>query len=43
MERKLTLKQLFTLLVFLIPAFYVQAQNYNNIEFIENKGQWDAA
>jgi gliding motility-associated-like protein len=42
MERKLTLKQLFTLLVLLIPAFAVQAQSYNNIEFIENKGQWDA-
>jgi gliding motility-associated-like protein len=43
MERKkLTLKQFFTLLVFLIPAFCAQAQNYNNIEFIENKGQWDA-
>ncbi len=41
MERKLTLKQLFTLLVFLIPAFCAQAQNYNNIEFVENKGQWD--
>jgi gliding motility-associated-like protein len=25
----------------LIPAFLVEAQNYNNIEFVENKGQWD--
>ena len=41
MEIKLTLKQFITLLAFLIPAFVAQAQNYNNIEFIENKGQWD--
>jgi gliding motility-associated-like protein len=42
METKLTLKQLITLAVFLIPAFVGRAQNYSNIEFIENKGQWDS-
>jgi len=42
MERKLTLKQFTLLPVFLILAFIAQAQNYNNIEFIENKGQWDS-
>jgi len=41
METTLTLKQFITLAL-LIPAFFVQAQNYNNIEFIENKGQWDS-
>ena len=41
MKRKLTLKQFYTLLVFLIPALCAEAQDYNNIEFIENKGQWD--
>ncbi len=42
MKRKLTLRQFLTLLVFLIPACVLHAQNYNNIEFIENKGQWDS-
>ena len=42
MKINLTLKQFILLLVFLIPAFVGEAQNYNNIEFIENKGQWDA-
>ena len=42
MERKLTLKQFILLPVLLILAFVAQAQNYNNIEFIENKGQWDS-
>ena len=42
MKRILTLKQFITL-VLLIPAFVSQAQqNYSNIEFIENKGQWDS-
>lgn len=27
---------------FLLPAFAAIAQSYNNIEFIENKGQWDS-
>jgi gliding motility-associated-like protein len=38
----LTLKQFITLFAFVIPAFAAEAQNYNNIEFIENKGQWDS-
>src|SRR5690242_16501951 len=42
MEIKLTLKQFFTVLAFTISAFVVEAQSYNNIEFIENKGQWDS-
>src|SRR6185436_5488892 len=42
MERKLTLKQFTLLPVILILAFVARAQNYNNIEFIENKGQWDS-
>lgn len=42
MERRSTLKQFITLQVFLISAIFAQSQNYNNIEFIENKGQWDA-
>ncbi|HLG39343.1 MAG TPA: hypothetical protein VI461_06730, partial [Chitinophagaceae bacterium] len=42
METKLTLKQFITLTAFLIPAFVAQAQSYSNIEFIENKGQWDS-
>lgn len=41
MEIKVTLKQYFILAAFLFSAFLVKAQNYNNIEFIENKGQWD--
>jgi hypothetical protein len=36
-----TLKHLF-LAALLIPALVAQAQSYNNIEFIENKGQWDS-
>jgi gliding motility-associated-like protein len=42
METKLTLKQFIILTALLIPAFVTNAQNYNNIEFIENKGQWDS-
>lgn len=42
MEIKLTLKQYLILAVFLILVFVANAQSYNNIEFIENKGQWDA-
>ncbi|MEI9810213.1 MAG: hypothetical protein WDO16_21380 [Bacteroidota bacterium] len=41
MKIKFTLKQYLILAAFLIPAFVAQAQSYNNIEFIENKGQWD--
>jgi gliding motility-associated-like protein len=42
MEINLTLKQSIILAAFIIPAFVTKAQSYNNIEFIENKGQWDA-
>ncbi|MDP4263499.1 MAG: PKD domain-containing protein [Bacteroidota bacterium] len=42
METKLTLKQFIILFAFVITAFVGEAQNYGNIEFIENKGQWDS-
>lgn len=38
----LTLKRFTTLLATLLYAILLTAQNYNNIEFIENKGQWDS-
>jgi gliding motility-associated-like protein len=38
----LTRKRLIILASLLVPALAVIAQNYNNIEFIENKGQWDS-
>jgi gliding motility-associated-like protein len=38
----LTLKRYIILAALLIPAFAATAQSYNNIEFIENKGQWDS-
>ena len=38
----MTLKRLIILTALLVPAFAVKAQSYNNIEFIENKGQWDS-
>jgi len=38
----LTLKHFIILAVLIIPALTVRAQSYNNIEFIENKGQWDS-
>lgn len=41
MKTTLTLKQLFTPVLTLLLAFAAEAQSYNNIEFIENKGQWD--
>ncbi|MBC7946247.1 MAG: PKD domain-containing protein [Chitinophagaceae bacterium] len=37
-----TLKQLAVLVVLLTTSFLARTQNYNNIEFIENKGQWDS-
>ena len=40
MERMATLKSLCALAL-LASSFSVFAQDYNNIEFIENKGQWD--
>jgi gliding motility-associated-like protein len=41
-ENNLTLKKSILLAIVLIPAIILRAQNYNNIEFIENKGQWDS-
>ena len=38
----MTLKHFIILTALLIPAFAAIAQSYNNIEFVENKGQWDS-
>ena len=38
----MTLKRFLIIAVLLYPAFAAIAQSYNNIEFIENKGQWDS-
>jgi hypothetical protein len=38
----LTLKRFFIFSALLLPAFVTVAQSYNNIEFVENKGQWDS-
>jgi gliding motility-associated-like protein len=40
-EKILTLKRYYLLAIFLFPALISVAQQYGNIEFIENKGQWD--
>ena len=37
----LTLKRFLIFAALIIPSFASIAQSYNNIEFIENKGQWD--
>lgn len=37
----MTLKRFLILAAFCTPAFALFAQSFNNIEFIENKGQWD--
>lgn len=37
----ITLKPLISTIACIALAFIVSAQDYNNIEFIENKGQWD--
>ena len=37
-----TLKYFFFLATLTLTAFAAIAQSYNNIEFIENKGQWDS-
>ncbi len=37
-----TLKNSLLLIFFLLPAVFIKAQSYNNIEFIQNKGQWDS-
>ena len=38
----LTLKRFLIFATLHISAFAATAQSYNNIEFIENKGQWDS-
>lgn len=40
--KKSTLKRSSLLASLIFMLLSVQAQNYNNIEFIENKGQWDS-
>ena len=41
-EKKLTLKRLIlSFLILLSPTVILTAQQYGNIEFVENKGQWD--
>jgi gliding motility-associated-like protein len=37
-----TLKRFLVFAALIAPAFAATAQSYNNIEFIENKGQWDS-
>ena len=42
-EKKLTLKRLIlSLTILLLPTLLLKAQQFGNIEFIENKGQWDS-
>ena len=42
-EKKLYLKKyILSTAIALIPILTLEAQNYANIEFIENKGQWDS-
>jgi len=38
----LTLKNAILLVAVLLTVFTATAQNYNNIEFVENKGQWNS-
>jgi gliding motility-associated-like protein len=41
-EKNLTLKRfIFFTLTVCLPALLLRAQDFSNIEFIENKGQWD--
>lgn len=42
MQRILILKRYILFNLFLILCLFSYAQNYGNIEFIENKGQWDS-
>lgn len=37
-----TLKHIFFSALFFLPALAATAQDYDNIEFIQNKGQWDS-
>lgn len=41
-ENILTLKRHFFLILLLLPALFAASQDYGNIEFTENKGQWDS-
>lgn len=38
----MTLKRYIILSIFIIPTLILRAQNYGNIQFIENKGQWNS-
>jgi gliding motility-associated-like protein len=38
----ITLKRIFIFFALFFPALAAVAQSYNNIEFIENRGQWDS-
>src|SRR5690606_13222687 len=42
MKISFALKQFIFLSLFLVPALLTSAQSHNNIEFVENKGQWDS-
>lgn len=41
-ENILTLKRHYFLILLLLPALFAASQDYGNIEFVENKGQWDS-
>ncbi len=41
-RKNLNLKRIVLFFALTLPALAVTAQSYNNIEFIENKGQWDS-
>ena len=38
----LTLKRIIILAALIVPTLASRAQSHNNIEFVENKGQWDS-
>ena len=40
-RNKNTLKKALIIAALLLSFYAATAQNYNNIEFVENKGQWD--
>lgn len=40
--KNFTLKRLYLFLTLMVCAIMSRAQNFNNIEFIQNKGQWDS-
>ena len=41
-QKNFTLKHIFIIPALFLTCLSVQSQNYNNIQFIENKGQWDS-